>query len=290
MKKTLFVVMLNLIVIGGLIISPLPLVSDIGPMNQSSIPADRSDGVSSDRLASYASNSPLPVRTAAPSISAQPVTATKSDTPPAAPAALSDSAYTKNIDLGARQHAALVASSPINYQASDGSWQPIDPRFEAAAGGFMNRRNSLVIGAAHQQAILHLANGKNAITWVPQAIMTASADKHEAVIATSLPLAQSALGALTQNDRTIVYPHSWTLPDLSTVVTAGAGRVEQNLILAQRPTFTDTLSTRTVVLRSDLYLMPGAQLYGDGRLGAGSATQTFSVPYALYLPIVLRGF
>ncbi len=64
--------------------------------------------------------------------------------------------YVRDVDLGNGKHQALVSPLPINYQDSHGTWQPIDPRFEAAPGGFISRRNSLVIGAAQQQAFPRL--------------------------------------------------------------------------------------------------------------------------------------
>ncbi len=273
MKKTLFAMLLNVIVIVGLIISPLPLASDVRSNDQPVAQADRSDRENSERAVT-------PTDSSVPTRSAQPATSTQSSAAPQpAPAASVDSAYIRQIDLGAGKHEALVAPSPLNYQASDGSWQPIDPRFEVASGGFMSKRNSLVIGAAQQQAVLHLANGQNAIMWVPQTLLTASIDKHESTLAGSLPLEQSAPGTLTHDDLTIVYPHSWTLPDLSTEMTAGAGRVEQSLIVAQRPALSNPLTAHAVVLRSDLYLMPGAQLYANG----GVQTAAFSTDGALQI-------
>lgn len=267
MSKTILALLANLAVIAGLMVSPLALAIDVRPIDIPTSQVTPSTSANLDQVATHPHVDPLPVQpsSASPSILAQPAAATEAVAPQAAPSVFLDSAYIKQVDLGTGRHAALVASSPINYRASDGSWQPIDPRFEAAAGGFISRRNSLVIGAAQQQGVLHLANGRNAITWVPQSIMAANDDKHETVVASSLPLDQSTPGTLTQNNRVIVYPHSWTLPDLSTEVTASAGRVEQSLIVAQRPTLSNTLVTKDVVLRlrADLYLMPGAQLYAD---------------------------
>jgi hypothetical protein len=179
--------------------------------------------------------------------------------------------------LGSGKHEAFVSPTPINYQDSDGTWKPIDPRFDVAPGGFISRRNSLVIGAAQQQAVLRLANGSNTIGWVPQALLAAMTGGEETTLASPLRAEQSTLGALTPNGRTIRYSHSWSLSDLSEEVTAGAGRVEQSLIIAQRPALTATplakgvnKSEGVLSLRSTLYLMPGAQVYANGAVQKAS--------------------
>ncbi len=124
-----------------------------------------------------------------------------------------DSAYVRDVDLGDGRRQAMVSQTPINYQAEDGSWQPIDPRFEAIPRGFVNKRNSFEIAAGDRQAALRLRSGDNLIGWEAQAVALTTPDGTEDLLATPLSAEETVTGTLADDERTIRYSHNWTLPD-----------------------------------------------------------------------------
>jgi hypothetical protein len=182
---------------------------------------------------------------------------------PTAPTKRLDSAYVRQVDLGDGQYQALVSTTPINYQADDGSWQPIDPRFAAIPGGFLNRTNSLVIGAAGRQATLRLGLGESVVGWEAQALVLTTADGQETVLARTLDTAQALSGTLGADGLTIRYAGSWSLPTLSEEVTAGPGQVEQRLVLSEQPSAQEG---EWLTLQALLHLLPGSQVYANGQV------------------------
>lgn len=172
-----------------------------------------------------------------------------------------DSAHVRDVDLGGGLHQAIVSSSPINYLAEDGTWQPIDPRFQAVeAGGFANRANSLQIEAAGRRAILRLRQGQAEVGWAPQALALSDGAGEGTILAALLEADRAGPGVLSADGRTIRYEQSWTLDGLVEEISAGPGQVEQSLILAERPEGAGKFLT----LRATLYLPPGGSLYAGG--------------------------
>ncbi|MBN1890059.1 MAG: DNRLRE domain-containing protein [Thermoflexales bacterium] len=195
---------------------------------------------------------------------------------------LLDSAYVSDRELGDGRRQALISSSPINYQAEDGSWQPIDARFESVPGGFVNRTNALKISAGERQAVLRLQNGKNLVGWEPQSVVLTAAGGEETVLAEVLDAGAAVTGTLSKDGRTIHYTHNWTLPGLSEELSSGPGQVEQSLVFASPPlprageegqggggTF--------LTLRATLHLLGGAGLYADGARQSDAFTTTGAV-------------
>ncbi len=203
------------------------------------------------------------------------------------PTTLSDSqlnsAYVRDLDLGDGRRQAIVSTAPINYQAADGSWQPIDPRFEAVAGGFLSQKNSLVIGAAERQASLSLRHGQAHIAWEPQALVLAAPGGNETVLARPLDHAQAAAGATSSDGLSVLYPASWSLASLSEQVTAGPGQVEESLVVASLPLpqageeEKGNEGEKYLALQATLLLPPDAQLYANGAVQSAAFTTTGQV-------------
>lgn len=176
------------------------------------------------------------------------------------------SAYVKDVDLGNGRHQAVISSEPINYRAADGSWQPIDPRFAAAEGGFVNARNSFEIAASNRRAIVRVSTGAYGIGWEPQSLVLADNTQEPQVLATTLTIDQALTGTLSNDARTITYTHGWTSADLIETITSGPGSVEHNVIVARPPSSPSPLRERgELSLRAMLHLLPGLQIYADGQ-------------------------
>ncbi len=181
------------------------------------------------------------------------------------------SAYVRDTALPDGTRQALVSTIPINYQAADGSWQPIDPRFEAVAGGFENSKNNLVISAGQSKSILRLRNGQAAVGWEPLALLL---DDRE--VAHVLADEEAAAGTLSADGQTILYPGSWSLAALQDTVTAEPGQVEQSLVLAEPL----KKEGETLALQANLRLLPGGQIYAQGAIQ--SATFTTAGPVEVH--------
>lgn len=195
-----------------------------------------------------------------------------------------NSAYVSDVDLGDGRRQAIVSSSPINYQAKDGSWQPIDSRFQAVEGGFVNRTNLLQVSAGERRAALRVQSGDSLVGWEPQAVRLTAAAGGEIVLAEPLDAAESLAGALAEGGRVIRYSQSWTMPGLSEEIVSGPGQVEQSLIFAQRPDPHPTLPLQEggqgggegefLALRAALRLPSGASLYVEGEKQTDAFTTT----------------
>ncbi len=181
------------------------------------------------------------------------------------PASPLNSAYVRDVDLGDGRRQAVVSQTPINYQAADGTWLPIDPRFEAVPRGFVNKRNSFEIVAGDRQAALRLRSGNNLIGWAAQAVALTAPDGGEALLATPLSAEQAITGTLAADGRTIRYLNNWTLPGLAEEITSAPGQVEQNLVFAQRPSPAASNEGQALTLLATLHLLPGAQLFANGK-------------------------
>ena len=190
----------------------------------------------------------------------------RAETPPQA-AFSEDTAYRRVIDLGGGQKQALISTTPINYQAADGSWQPIEVRFEAEAGAFTNRTNSLQVAAGKELAALNLRNGDTYLAWQPQSLVVTGPGGlgEAATLAQPLAAGQASVAALAEDGRTLTYPQSWSLAGLTEEVTAIPGGVEQKLVFASRPQAAAVDEEAYLSLHASLTLMPGAQVYADGQ-------------------------
>jgi hypothetical protein len=174
-----------------------------------------------------------------------------------------DSAYIKHVNLGRGKEQAIVSQTPLNYQAADGTWRPIDPRFETAPGGFINAKNSLEIHAAARSTSLKLRLGTSGlIGWEPQSVVMVAGD-HLTPVATPLDSNKAETATLSADGRTINYPQAWSLAGLSASVTSAAGQVEQNLVFARAPVQANDPGM-ALELRAVLRLMPGYTLRADG--------------------------
>jgi hypothetical protein len=197
------------------------------------------------------------------------------------------SAYVRDLDLGNGQRMALVSSAPVNYQAEDGSWQPIDARFQAIPGGFSNRANLLKITAAEGRAALGLESAGRRLAWVSQALVWIGPDGQEVDLALPRDPAQAAPATLSDDGQSLRYDASWSLAGLSEVIAAGPGSVEESLILASRPALPAGATAAqpgfyqrneaTLALRAVLRLPEGAALFANRATQRGAFSTTGEV-------------
>ncbi len=178
-----------------------------------------------------------------------------------------NSAYSRDIDLGQGMHQAAISSTPLNYQAKDGSWQPIDPHFQTADGGFTNLTNLLQISTGGSQASLRLKFDGNPVGWEPQSLTILEASGDQTQIARPLDAQNSAPGKLQEDGSTIRYSSSWSLSGLQEEVNAGPGQAEQRMVLSGPPQVNKGLdkSGASLAFNAILHLMPGDNLFSNGK-------------------------
>ncbi len=178
-----------------------------------------------------------------------------------------NSAYVRDIDLGNGQRAALVSALPLNYLAEDGSWRPIDARFQSSPDGFTNTTNPLKIAVSERTGALGLENAGQKIAWIPQAVVWLGPNGQEISLAHPLDPAQAARATLIEGGTALRYDASWSLPGLSEVIATGPGSVEESLILAARPTLpgasTHPGEEAILAFRATLHLPQGATLFAN---------------------------
>src|SRR6185295_13729963 len=145
----------RLIVLGMLVAAMLPLAHPAAPsaINQS----DRAMAETMPGAAPpVAAPSDLAASGPAP-ITAQPVALpTTMATPAEADDALQ--AFVQDATHGDGEHTMTISAQAQNYQADDGSWQPIEARFSRDATGFSSLHNLLQVRAEQNRAGLQLAH------------------------------------------------------------------------------------------------------------------------------------
>ena len=178
-----------------------------------------------------------------------------------------NSAYSSDINLGNGQHQAAISSTPLNYQAKDGSWQPIDPRFQPASGGFTNLSNLLQISAGGNQASLRLKFEGSPVGWEPQSLVINAISGGQTLIASPLDPQSATPGTLLNGGSTIHYANSWTMAGLQEEVSAAPGQAEQRLILSAPPQAGkgSAASGASLAFNAILHLMPGDSLVLAGK-------------------------
>ena len=184
-----------------------------------------------------------------------------------------NAAFVSDLALAGGDRQWTLSSTPFQYPAEDGTWQPIEAQFRTVEGGFVNDTNLLQISAGDRTAALRLLHGNTAIGWEPEALVLTSADGKETTLAHILAQENAAPGTLVANGETIRYAGSWTLPDLWEQITAGPGRVEQTLIVNQ-PLLAGAAPANQgeLAFRATLHLLPGAVLTVEGEKQAGAFT------------------
>lgn len=178
------------------------------------------------------------------------------------------SAFVRDVDLGNGERAAIISSSPLSYRAADGTWQPIDPRFEPSDGGFSGARNVPEIRLPARQAAPRLRLDGAEIGWEPRDLVL-TADGKDTVLARPLNPVLANAGSLSADGLTVTYRDNWTLPGLADEVAARAGAVEQSLVFTARPPALTGELTGTLTLRALLHLPPGVQPFINGAAETG---------------------
>jgi hypothetical protein len=180
-----------------------------------------------------------------------------------------DSAHVRDQALEDGRRQITLSQHPIQYQADDGTWREIDPRFQAVPRGFVNTTNSFEASVADRSAALRLRSGDQLIGWEAQRVALTAPGGGEAALAERLADGQPA-GALADDGRAIRYLDGWTLPGLAEEITSAAGQVEHNLVFAARPAPREAGAGGWLTLRAVLRLLPGARLRAGGQDQAGA--------------------
>ncbi len=206
---------------------------------------------------------PIPESTAPPHASA----------PVAASRVTLASAFTRDESLADGRRMLTISASPMQYQAEDGSWLPIDPRFTAIENGFTNFTNALRLSVGDRIATLNLRNEETRMQWQSQELVLTGSDNTQSRLANVLDTAAADPGTLTEGDQTVRYAGSWTRSELVEEISAAPGVVEQRLIFTNRPSPGESGDDGTTLdLLATLRLSPDTTLFADGRSQAGSFT------------------
>jgi hypothetical protein len=80
------------------------------------------------------------------------------------------SAYARHYDLGNGKRVAVVGAAPLNYQDTEGNWQPIQPDFARAENGWRVSHNTLRSRFASDSTAVQLESNGEIIGWQPLAL------------------------------------------------------------------------------------------------------------------------
>lgn len=170
-------------------------------------------------------------------------------------------ATSATFDLGDGRYGVLSDILPLHYQAEDGSWQPINPAFEAVEGGWLNRANTLQTGVGQRSSAAKVSAGDAGVGWEPQALAAVGAGGEEQLAA---PLAEGAPG-LRSGDGTIVrYRAGWSLPGLEDQWQSRRGLSEYSMRLGGLPA-TTLADPQELALTVRLHLLAGTRIEAGGR-------------------------
>lgn len=183
------------------------------------------------------------------------------------------SAFAREETLSDGRRMLTISASPLQYQAEDGAWHPIDPRFTATGDGFTNFTNALRLSAEARGATLNLQYGETLAQWQAQELTLKNAEITIS-LAKVLDPASATPGNLAHDDQTVYYAHSWTLADLTEELTAAPGAVEQRLIFAKPPFLGGKGVGGALTLLNTLHLSPSTTLFANGLPQAGTFTTT----------------
>ncbi len=208
------------------------------------------------------------------------------------------STFTRDEALESGRRQITLSSSPLHYQDSAGDWQPIDPRFTAAEGGFTNFTNSLRISTAERIPTLNLRNGNTLLQWQSSELVLIPSSGEQKVLAKVLDPASALPGELTEASLTVRYDGSWNRPGVVEEISSAPGMMEQSVVIEDRTAILDfcepsqiknkdgdssknsNCDAESVVklsLVATLRLSPGATLFADGELKPGSFSTSESV-------------
>ncbi len=267
---------LALFLLLGLVLSSLPGRAEVGRWS----PGSGRASFEGNTAQGPALGNAIAVGLLAPSDSAAvdapgPWKADPSPTQPDQPSLVS--AFTDDVALASGERLLTISPSPLRYQAEDGSWQPIDARFTAVEGGFLNSTNLLRISAGDRTAVLRLQYGA-AVGWEPQALVLRTSQGAELGLASVLEREAAAPAELSKQGGAIHYPASWSLPGLEERVSASPGQVEQSLLVNSPFPSQESMGEGTIlVLRASLHLFPGVRLYADGTAQPGAFATTGAI-------------
>ncbi len=214
----------------------------------------------------------LPPSLAAPATDDEPTNTPTTDLPPSiankpeivAARDLNRSAF----DLGDGRTAVVQDTQPRNYTDATGEWQPIDPTFQAVAGGWINIHNTLQTSVAQSGSQAKISLSTVGVGWEPQALqLVDGVGEVLRTVAEPLPADSAQAGIRSTDSQTIRYPKSWSANGLEDTWQLAPGSAAYALRLAAQPT-PDWRTPQSLELRVNLHLKPGTTVQIDGKAAA----------------------
>ena len=184
------------------------------------------------------------------------------------------SSYASHYDLGNGRRLAVVGAAPLNYQDAEGTWQPIQPGFAPVEGGWRVAQNTLRSTFANDSTAVQLESEGQVFGWQPVALEIddgAGRARQLAVPQAGEAVQAEGLGSLLR------YTTAWSDPTLVEQFQSSAGRLEQELILAQAPA--PAGEEQWLSLRVDLALPAGVQIVANGQAQTGEFTTYGAVEF-----------
>ncbi|MFC2046230.1 hypothetical protein ACFLTC_01755, partial [Chloroflexota bacterium] len=180
------------------------------------------------------------------------------------------SANASHFDLGDGRRLAVVGAAPLNYQDAAGNWQPIEPGFAQVEGGWRVDHNTLRSTFTGDSTAVRLESEGQVFGWQPVALEIDDGDGGARQLAVPQPgdaVQAEGLGPLLR------YANAWSDATLVEQFQSSAGRLEQELILAQAPALVPARAPagqgQWLSLRVDLALPAGVEIVANGQVQTG---------------------
>ena len=177
------------------------------------------------------------------------------------------SAYANHYDLGDDRRLAFVGADPINYQDSNGSWQPIKPEFVEVENGWRVTQNTLRSAFADDNTIFQIESGGYGFIWQPIALEINDNSGRAWQLATPQPGSEVQVDA---QESLLRYANAWSDPTILEQFRSAADSLEQELVLANPPAAVS--EGEWLSLSVDLSLPGGILLLADGEVQTGEFT------------------
>ncbi len=177
------------------------------------------------------------------------------------------SAYASHYDMGDERYLAFVGTDPLNYQDSNGNWQPIEPAFAEVEGGWQVAHNTLRSAFANNNTTFQIESGGYRFFWQPAALEIN--DDVDGIWPLAIPQPGSEVQVEAQ-DSLLRYANAWSDPTLVEQFRSASDSLEQELVLANPPKSVG--EGEWLSLRVDLSLPGNVLLLADGKVQTGEFT------------------
>jgi len=172
--------------------------------------------------------------------------------------------HSATFDLGDGRYAAVHESSPIHYQAENGSWQLIDPAFVALPNGWQNITNLLQTSLAQRNSNAKVGTLAAGVGWQPEALLAVDQNNQVVVLSQPLPEGNASPGLLLAGGQTVRYPQGWSESVIQDQWQSSPGRSEYTMRLSALPR-AQGIRPRNLDMRIFLRLRPGTSIQVDGK-------------------------